>query len=94
LAALAAVDGRGNVRTPTLVVVGAEDNRTPPSEAEQLYTALQLRGVPTALIRVPGASHNMVGRPSQNAARVSAILAWFERYGSGAPAAAPARTGG
>ncbi|HEX8192274.1 MAG TPA: S9 family peptidase [Allosphingosinicella sp.] len=77
----------GNVRTPTLVVVGAEDNRTPSSEAEQLYTALQLRGVPTALIRVPGAPHNMVGRPSQNAARVSAILAWFERHGRGAPAA-------
>ncbi|HEY0013776.1 MAG TPA: S9 family peptidase [Allosphingosinicella sp.] len=76
----------GNVQTPTLVVVGAEDNRTPPTEAEQLYTALQLRGVPTALIRVPGASHNMVGRPSQNAARVSAILAWFERHGRGAPA--------
>jgi dipeptidyl aminopeptidase/acylaminoacyl peptidase len=75
----------GNVRTPTLVVVGAEDNRTPPTEAEQLYTALQLRGVPTALIRVPGAPHNMVGRPSQNAARVSAILAWFARYGRGAP---------
>ncbi len=70
----------GNVSTPTLVIVGAEDQRTPSSEAEQLYTALQLRGVPTALIRVPGASHNMVGRPSQNAARVSAILAWFERY--------------
>jgi dipeptidyl aminopeptidase/acylaminoacyl peptidase len=70
----------GNVRTPTLVIVGAEDNRTPPSEAEQLYTALQLRGVPTALIRVPGASHDMVGRPSQNAARISAILAWFERH--------------
>ena len=77
----------GNVSTPTLVIVGAEDNRTPPSEAEQLYTALQLRGVPTALIRVPGASHNLVGRPSQNAARVSAILDWFQRYRSGAPSA-------
>ena len=84
----------GNVRTPTLVVVGAEDNRTPPTEAEQLYTALQLRGVPTALIRVPGASHNMVGRPSQNAARVSAILEWFARYRDGAPAAAAAPSGG
>jgi dipeptidyl aminopeptidase/acylaminoacyl peptidase len=67
----------GNIRTPALVIVGTDDNRTPPSEAEQLYTALQLRGVPTALIRVPGASHDLVGRPSQNAARVSAILAWF-----------------
>jgi dipeptidyl aminopeptidase/acylaminoacyl peptidase len=82
----------GNIRTPALVIVGAEDNRTPPSEAEQLYTALQLRGVPTALIRVPGASHNLVGRPSQNAARVSAILEWFQRYRDGwQPPEAPAR---
>ncbi|HEY0324868.1 MAG TPA: S9 family peptidase [Allosphingosinicella sp.] len=73
----------GNVQTPALVIVGSEDNRTPPSEAEQYYNALQLRGVPTALIRVPGASHNLVGRPSQSAARVSAILAWFERYRDG-----------
>jgi dipeptidyl aminopeptidase/acylaminoacyl peptidase len=70
----------GNVATPALVIVGTEDQRTPPSEAEQLYTALQLRGVPTALIRVPGAPHNLVGRPSQNAARVSAIIEWFDRY--------------
>jgi dipeptidyl aminopeptidase/acylaminoacyl peptidase len=73
----------GNIRTPALVIVGAEDNRTPPSEAEQLYTALQLRRVPTALIRIPGAPHNLVGRPSQSAARVSAILAWFERWRDG-----------
>ena len=45
----------GNVQTPTLVVVGSEDYRTPVSEAEQYYTALQLRGVPTALVKVPGA---------------------------------------
>jgi dipeptidyl aminopeptidase/acylaminoacyl peptidase len=70
----------GNVTTPTLVVVGSEDYRTPVSESEQYYTALQLRGVPTALVKVPGAPHSMVGRPSQNAARVSAILAWFGRY--------------
>ncbi|HEX8640718.1 MAG TPA: S9 family peptidase, partial [Allosphingosinicella sp.] len=36
----------GNVQTPTLVVVGSEDYRTPVSESEQYYTALQLRGVP------------------------------------------------
>jgi len=71
----------GNVTTPTLVVVGEEDHRTPPSEAEQYYQALQLRGVPTALVRVPGASHGgLAGRPSQSAAKAAAILAWFERY--------------
>jgi dipeptidyl aminopeptidase/acylaminoacyl peptidase len=75
----------GNVKTPTLVVVGDEDYRTPVSESEQYYIALQLRGVPTMLIKVPGASHGLNERPSQNAARVSAILAWFERYKEGAP---------
>jgi dipeptidyl aminopeptidase/acylaminoacyl peptidase len=70
----------GNIATPALVIVGTEDQRTPPHEAEQLHNALQLRGVPTALIRIPGAPHNLVGRPSQNAARVSAILDWFGRY--------------
>ena len=44
----------GNVKTPTLVVVGAEDYRTPVSEAEQLYSALKLQRVPTALVKVPG----------------------------------------
>jgi hypothetical protein len=32
------------------------------------------------LIKVPGASHSIAARPSQSAARVSAILAWFDRY--------------
>src|SRR5215471_6027659 len=71
----------GNVKTPTLVVVGEQDARTPPSESEQLYQALQLRGVPTALIRIPGASHGgLTARPSQSAAKAQAILGWFSRY--------------
>jgi dipeptidyl aminopeptidase/acylaminoacyl peptidase len=71
----------GNVKTPTLVVVGSEDYRTPDSEAEQYYAALQLRGVPTALVKVPEASHHwLAGRPSQSAAKASAIIAWFDRY--------------
>jgi dipeptidyl aminopeptidase/acylaminoacyl peptidase len=71
----------GNVTTPTLVVVGSEDYRTPVSEATQLYTALKLKGVPTALVEVPGASHGgLAARPSQAAAKASAILAWFDKY--------------
>ena len=71
----------GNVKTPTLVVVGSEDYRTPVSEAEQYYTALQLKGVPTALVKVPGASHGaLTGRPSQSAAKAAAIIAWFDKY--------------
>ncbi len=71
----------GNVTTPTLLMVGADDHRTPGSEAEQFYAALQVRGVPTGLVYVPGASHHgLAERPSQLAAENSAILAWFARY--------------
>jgi dipeptidyl aminopeptidase/acylaminoacyl peptidase len=71
----------GNVKTPTLVVVGDQDLRTPVADSEQYYQALQLRGIPTALVKVPGASHGgLTARPSQSAAKASAILAWFERY--------------
>jgi dipeptidyl aminopeptidase/acylaminoacyl peptidase len=71
----------GAVTTPTLVVVGDADYRTPVSDAEQYYQALQLRGVPTALVKVPGASHgSLAARPSQSAAKASAIIAWFNRY--------------
>ncbi len=71
----------GSVTTPTLVVVGDQDYRTPVSDSEQYYAALQLKGVPTALVKVPGASHGgLTARPSQSAAKASAILAWFERY--------------
>ena len=81
----------GNVKTPTLVVVGSEDYRTPVSEAEQYYTALHLVGVPTALVKVPGASHGgIAARPSQSGAKASAILAWFDRYKDGAPASSEA----
>ena len=76
----------GNVKTPTAVMVGEDDHRTPPGEAEQFYAALQIRAVPTMLIRVPGASHgSYADRPSQLIAENAAILAWFDRYrGAGA----------
>jgi dipeptidyl aminopeptidase/acylaminoacyl peptidase len=71
----------GNVKTPTMVVVGEQDFRTPVSDSEQYYQALQLRNIPTALVKVPGASHGgLTARPSQSAAKASAILAWFEKY--------------
>jgi len=77
----------GNVKTPTLVVVGSDDYRTPVSQAEQYYMALQMRGIPTALVKVPGASHGgIAARPSQAAAKASAILAWFARYRTDKPA--------
>ncbi|MBS0396060.1 MAG: S9 family peptidase [Proteobacteria bacterium] len=68
-----------NVTTPTMVIIGLDDLRTPVGEAEQYYQALQLRGVPALLYEVPGAAHVRL-TPSQLAQQQSAILEWFGRY--------------
>ena len=70
----------GNVSTPTALLTGEQDFRTPISESEQFYQALKLRKIDTALIRIPEASHGIAGRPSHQIAKVDNILAWFERY--------------
>jgi acylaminoacyl-peptidase len=70
----------GNVSTPTMLLTGEADYRTPISESEQFYQALQLRKVDTALVRIPGASHGIASRPSRLVAKVLHVLAWFERY--------------
>ncbi len=70
-----------NVKTPTLVLVGENDYRTPRSEAEQFYGALKLVGVDTALVVTPDSSHsNLTQSPSQQAARTDSVIAWFEKY--------------
>ena len=70
-----------DVTTPTLVLVGADDYRTPRSEAEQFYAALKLVGVDTALVVTPDSSHsNLSQSPSQQAARTDSVIAWFEKY--------------
>ncbi len=70
----------GNVHTPTMLLTGEEDLRTPISETEQFYQALKLRGVDTAMVRMPGASHSIYKRPSQLIGKVAAILEWFSRH--------------
>lgn len=70
----------GNIETPTMVMVGTEDLRTPLSEAKQLYHALKIREIDTALVEIPGASHTIVKRPSQLITKVQHVLAWFEKY--------------
>jgi len=70
----------GNVTTPTMVMVGEEDWRTPTWESEQFYGALKLRGVDTALVRVPGAPHYIAARPSRLIAKTDNIMGWFEKY--------------
>lgn len=69
----------GNIVTPTLVMVGTADMRTPLSEAKQLYGALKIRKIETALVEIPGSYHNISNRPSQLITKVDHVLAWFEK---------------
>jgi dipeptidyl aminopeptidase/acylaminoacyl peptidase len=70
----------GNVHTPTMLMTGEVDYRTPSSEAEQFYQALKLRKIDTALVRVPNASHDISARPSLLIAKVAYVLAWFRSH--------------
>lgn len=70
----------GNIETPTLVMVGSEDLRTPLSEAKQLYHALKIRQIETGLVVIPGSYHFIAKRPSQLITKIEHIVAWFDRY--------------
>lgn len=70
----------GNVSTPTMLLTGEADYRTPMSETEQYYQALKHRGIDTLMVRIPGASHSIYARPSNLIAKVNNILAWFDRH--------------
>ncbi|MEE6263798.1 serine hydrolase [Plantactinospora sonchi] len=70
------------VRTPTLVVHGADDRRCPVGQAQQWHTALRQRGVPTRLVLYPQASHLFIldGRPSHRLDFNRRVVDWVERY--------------
>ncbi len=70
----------GNVTTPTMVMTGVEDYRTPMSESDQYYQALKLQGVEATLVKVPGEPHGIRVRPSHFMQKIMYILGWFERY--------------
>ena len=73
----------GNVKTPTMLITGEVDYRTPMSETEQFYGALKIQGVETAMVRVPDAGHGIADRPSNLAAKVAYIVGWFDKYRTG-----------
>lgn len=70
----------GNVETPTMVMVGMNDLRTPPSEAKQFYHALKLRKIETMLVEIPGASHGIARRPSNLISKIAHTVAWCDKY--------------
>ena len=68
------------VKTPTLVMTGEADYRTPISEAEQFYEALKLLNVDAVLVRVPEEPHGITRRPSHHIAKMLYVSGWFEQH--------------
>ncbi|MGW9158708.1 serine hydrolase [Microbacterium sp. NPDC055665] len=79
------------VTTPTLILHGAADDRCPVGQAEQWFSALRERGVPTRLVLYPGGSHlfPLSGKPSHRADFSQRVIDWVEQYAP--PAGKPVR---
>lgn len=70
----------GNVKTPTMLLTGEEDYRTPMSETEQYYAALKIRQIDAAMVRIQDAGHGIAAKPSNLISKVLHILNWFDKY--------------
>ena len=70
----------GNVTTPTMLMTGERDLRTPMEQTEQYYRALKMRKIPTAMVRLTDGWHSR-SLPPTNFLRVQLLLRnWFERF--------------
>jgi dipeptidyl aminopeptidase/acylaminoacyl peptidase len=69
-----------DVNTPTMLMVGEEDFRTPAGQSEEFYEALKLLKVDTLLVRFPGEPHGLSRRPSHQMTKVMYVAAWFEKH--------------
>nr|MBP6824884.1 S9 family peptidase [Acidobacteriota bacterium] len=69
-----------NVKTPTMVLTGEADYRTPMSDSEQYYQALKLLGVESVLVRVPDEPHGISVRPSHHMSKLLHIIGWFDQH--------------
>jgi dipeptidyl aminopeptidase/acylaminoacyl peptidase len=70
----------GNVKTPTMLMTGVNDLRTPMSQTEEFYEALKIRKVPTAMIRFNNEWHGTSSTPSNFLRTQLYLRSWFEKY--------------
>ncbi|MBS1812452.1 MAG: S9 family peptidase [Acidobacteria bacterium] len=68
-----------NVKTPTMLVHGEADNDVHITQAEEMFTALKMRGVDTVLIRYPREGHG-IREPKHRVDNLQRVLDWFEKY--------------
>jgi len=70
----------GNVKTPTMLMTGVNDMRTPMGQTEEFYQALKLRKVPTAMVRFNDEWHGTGSKPSNFLRTQLYLRYWFEKY--------------
>jgi dipeptidyl aminopeptidase/acylaminoacyl peptidase len=70
----------GHVKTPTLLMTGVLDLRTPMPQTEEYYAALKLRGVPTKLLRFEGEYHGTSSKPSNYMRTILYMLDWYKQH--------------
>jgi len=72
-----------NVTTPTMIMTGEADLRTPIPQTEEFYRALKLiRKADTLMVRMPEEFHGW-RRPSHQLLQQLYLMAWFEKYRTG-----------
>lgn len=72
----------GQIRMPMLIIHSEQDWRCPLEQAQRLFVALKLRGVPVEMLLFPGEGHELTrsGRPSHRVARFEAVVDWWDRH--------------
>ena len=70
----------GNVTTPTLLMTGVLDMRTPMPQTEDFYAALKVRGIPTKLLRFENEWHGTESVPSNWMRTMLYMMSWFKQY--------------
>ncbi|HEV2915866.1 MAG TPA: S9 family peptidase [Pyrinomonadaceae bacterium] len=75
----------GNVKTPTMLMTGELDLRTPMEQTEQFYRALKMRKVDTVMVRIADEYHPInavpgLRHPSNRIQLILYLRGWFEKY--------------
>src|SRR5438309_2340536 len=70
----------GHITTPTLLMTGELDRRTPIPQTEEFYSALKVRGVPTVMLRFADEYHGTGSKPSNFMRTQLYMMSWFQKY--------------
>ncbi len=70
----------GQVKTPTVIMTGEQDMRTPMAQSEEYYAALKMLGVPTKLLRFNDQYHGTGSKPSNYMRTMLYMMSWYNKY--------------